>query len=84
MQQTEPTMLIYFLPLFCAAILLGTAIWLMLRPNTLAGIAARAGEYAALFALLTATVTLAALIVFGAGDSPLLGFQILACLHVST
>ena len=75
MQQTEPTMLIYFLPLFCAAILLGTAIWLMLRPNTLAGIAARAGEYAALFALLTATVTLAALIVFGAGDSPLLGFS---------
>jgi len=66
-------MLITPLPLLATASLAGAALWLMLAPRTQAQKAARMGEYAALFALLIAGLSLVLLITQGAGDSPLIG-----------
>jgi len=66
-------MLIYFLPLLSTACLLGVATWLWFTPETHARVAARNGEYAALFAFLAAAASLVVLVIHGAGDSPLFG-----------
>ena len=64
---------ITLLPLLAFASLAGAALWLMRHPATPARKAARIGEYAALFALLIAGLSLVLLITHGAGDSPLIG-----------
>lgn len=66
-------MLIYLLPLLAAAIFLGTAVLLHVKPTIPTRSAARISEFAALSVLLVAIATLAVMVIQGAGDSPLLG-----------
>jgi NAD(P)H-quinone oxidoreductase subunit 5 len=66
-------MLIHLLPLLAPAIFLATAVLLHLRREVAIREAARLGEGAALLALLVAVLTFVMLILYGAGDSPLLG-----------
>lgn len=67
-------MLIHLLPLLAPTIYLGTVALLYFRgANVPTRTAALLGEGAALIALLAAIVSLAMLIISGAGDSPLLG-----------
>jgi len=65
-------MLIHLLPLLAPAVLIGTAVMLHKRQGT-PQTAAKIGEGASLAALFTALLTCAAVINWGAGDSPLLG-----------
>jgi NAD(P)H-quinone oxidoreductase subunit 5 len=66
-------MLIYTVPLLAPAALFGVALWLHLRRDTPPRAGALLGEAAALVALAVSVLSLAVLIVKGAGDSPLLG-----------